>query len=106
MNTLKASTFAAVLFATTIAAGGVALAATTHHARVDQHERYAAACTTLSGQWSSAITTREHNRHLGQAKRQERMAQRDCNSHKVAELKAGVTHYRSALRTLGVRPSA
>ncbi len=105
MNTLKVTTFAAVLFAGTIAASGVALAANAHH-RADQHARYAAACSTLSGQWSNAITTHEHNRHLGQAKRQERMAQRDCSSNKVTELKAGATHYRSALRTLGIRPSA
>lgn len=103
---MKSSTLAAIFFTTAIATTGVAMAATQHHGNAQTHERYATACSTLSGQWSNAVTSHSHNRRLGQAKHQERLGQRDCRSNKTAELKAGVMHYRSALRTIGVRPSA
>ncbi len=103
---MKTSTITALFLTAMIGTSGIALAANTHHASGHANARYAVACNTLSGQWSGAISTHEHNRHLGQAKRQERIGARDCRSNKVTELKAGVTHYRSALRTLGVRPSA
>jgi hypothetical protein len=103
---MKSATLAAIFLTTAIATTGVAMAATHHHANAQTHEKYAAACSVLSGQWSNAVTNHGHNRHLGQAKHQERIGARDCRSNKTAELKAGVMHYRTALRTIGVRPSA
>lgn len=102
---LKIATFGVALLATSLTMGGIALAATPHHSNAGQHEHYAAACSTLSGQWSSAVSTGHHAK-LRQARYQERIGQRDCRSHKTAELKAGAQHYRSALRMIGVRPSA
>ncbi len=83
MNTyLTISTLAAVLLTSALATGGGAMAATPHHAYARDHARYASeACSTLSGQWSSARAgerpspqTRRRPRH------QERIGQRDCRS--------------------------
>jgi hypothetical protein len=103
---MKTSTITVLFLTAMIGTSGIALAASTHHASSHMSARYAAACHTLSGQWSSAIATHQHGRHLSQAKRQERLGQRDCRSNRTAELKAGVMHYRTALRSIGVRPSA
>jgi hypothetical protein len=98
---LKLTTFAIALVATTLTAGGVAMAATPHHMR--NHARLTEECSTLAGQWSTAETG--HHRHLRAARAQERIGARDCRSNRAVELKAGVQHYRSALRMIGVRPS-
>jgi len=103
---MKTTTIAAMVITAVLGTSGIALAASTHHASGHMNARYTAACNTLSGQWSNAIAAHQHNRHLGKAKYQERLGQRDCRSNRTAELKAGVMHYRSALRTIGVRPSA
>jgi hypothetical protein len=103
---MKTTTIAALVITAVLGTSGIALAANAHHASGHMNARYTAACNTLSGQWSSAIATHQHGRHLGQAKRQERLGQRDCRSNRTVALKAGVMHYRSALRSIGVRPSA
>ncbi len=100
---LKLTTFGVAFIATSLTMGGVALAATPHHSNTGKHERYTEACSTLSGQWSSAASG--SHAKMRQARYQERKGAQDCRSHKTAELKAGVQHYRSALRMIGVKPS-
>ena len=106
MNTrIKPATLAAVCLVSAAALSGAAMASTPHHGMRGQ-ERYSEACSTLASQWNDAIGGHNHGRHLSSARRQESIGERDCRSHRVAELKAGTEHYRTALRLLGVRPRA
>lgn len=103
-----------LLAAIAIAATTGAAMAATHHISYHRssyhrdsaasHARYAEECGALAGQWSSAIASHNNGRRLRRAERQESIGARDCRSGHTASLRAGVRHYRSALRMLGVKP--
>ena len=72
----------------------------THHASVKYSER----CTSLAGQWRSALDSHETRAHLGRAKADAARGAKLCNSTMASKQRRGAADYRAALKLIGVRP--
>lgn len=73
--------------------------------RTSLNAKYSNECSSLEGQWSAASSEHAQAHNFHRAEHQAKLGQTSCGSHKVATLRTGVTHYRSALKLIGVKPS-
>ena len=66
---------------------------------------YAARCTSLAGQWDTALAANAQHAKLGKAKAQAAKGEKLCKSIKTGDAKKGSKAYEGALKQLGVAPT-
>ena len=97
-NTVAA--LGALIFSSTVAFAALPAAASVHH----QSMKYSQHCTSLAGQWRSAMEGHETSAHLGRAKADAARGAKLCHSQTASKQRRGAADYRAALKLLGVRP--
>lgn len=66
---------------------------------------YAAECTSLAAQWTTAAAANATNAKLGKATAKAKLAEKNCGMTAKSKQKTGVGQYKAALKLLGVTPT-
>ena len=94
----------AVMFLVSASAAVAASPPATTAAAPSAATKYTDQCKALEDQWTSVLGAHETDKYFARASRESEKGDRDCRSQKLAALKRGIGHFKSALKIIGVVP--